>query len=225
MTNRHQPWLIISAVAIIWGVLSFVVLHVVIGRNPLVEPVSTYAFTDLVPGLLAFSILLIAIGSVTTLGALAEADVPLSRTTRVLFGLWSGGLALAAVFPAYGPSASYLSGEIHQYASVIAFLSVPAIGFSVLKAKRDATVMCWTRYSVGSLVLFGTFYLLGKIPALSELITILPVGLTQRITLAVDIGLICSILLLARSRQTIALSNAVTTMATATLTRTGARQR
>ncbi|ALG14857.1 hypothetical protein AOZ06_17710 [Kibdelosporangium phytohabitans] len=203
--------MVVSAAAISWGVLAFVVLHLVSGRNPFQDAVSFYAFTDQAPGLLAVSILLVAAGSATTLGALSAARVPLSRTTRVLFGSWSGGLALAAVFPvAYGDVSSVFSGEIHQYSCVAAFLSIPVLGFSLLRrtrgvhglARNHATLTRWTRYSVASLLLFGVSYLVAKVPGvpvLAEVGGILPVGLTQRITLTVDIGLLYSILQLARS--------------------------
>lgn len=210
LSARTQPWLVMSTAAISWGVLAFVVLHLVSGRNPFQDAVSFYAFTDQAPGLLAVSILLVAIGSATTLGALKAARVPLSRTTRVLFVFWSGGLALAAAFPvSYGQLSSLLSGEIHQYSCVAAFLSVPALGFSLLKQTRNVpgvtrcrvSLARWTRYSVASLGLFGASYLIAKVPGvpiLAGLSEILPVGLTQRVTLTVDIGLIYSVLQLAR---------------------------
>lgn len=208
---RTRPWLLLSAVAIFWGMLTFVILHLVSSRNPLLDAVSFYAFTDKAPGFLAISMVLVAIGSVTTLGTLSAAGVPLSRTTKVLFGLWSGGLVLAAVFPvSYGEISHHVSGQIHQYACVVAFLSIPALGFSLLERVRAtaalsrgrALVARWTRYSTASLVLFGLSYLLAKypdVPVLSQLSSILPVGLTQRVTLIVDIGLLCSILLLGRA--------------------------
>lgn len=208
---RTRPWLIASVVAIGWGTLTIVVLHLVSSRNPVLDAISSYAFTDQAPGLLAMSILSVAIGSVTTLGALVVAGVPLSRTIRVLFGAWSGGLSLAAAFPAsYAEFPNPISGEIHQYSCLVAFLSIPAVGFTLLErlravpglSRNRATLSRWTRYSTASLVLFGTSYLLAKFPdtpVLSQFSTILPVGLTQRVTLVVDIGLLCSLLLLARA--------------------------
>jgi hypothetical protein len=211
---RTRPWLIASVVAISWSMLTIVVLHLVSSRNPVLDAISSYAFTDQAPGLLTISILSVAIGSVTTLGALAAARVPLSRTICVLFGSWSGGLTLAAAFPAsYAEFPNPVSGEIHQYSCLIAFLSIPAVGFSLLErlravpslSRHRATVARWTRYSAASLVLFGISYLLAVFQdtaVLSQLSTILPVGLTQRVTLVVDIGLLCSMLLLARAAST-----------------------
>jgi hypothetical protein len=211
---RTRPWLIASVVAISWGMLTIVVLHLVSSHNPVLDAISSYAFSDQAPGLLAVSILSVAIGSVTTLGALSAARVPLSRTIRVLFVSWSGGLTLAAAFPAsYAEFPNPVSGEIHQYSCLIAFLSVPAAGFSLLDRLRTVPSLSrnrdilarWTRYSTASLVLFGISYLLAKfpdVPVLSQLSVVLPVGLTQRATLIVDIGLICSMLLLARAAAT-----------------------
>lgn len=75
---------------------------------------------------------LLSIGSLTALGALAAAGIPLSRTTKLLFVLWSLGLAAAAIFPASYPEfPDPVSGEIHLYACLIAFLSLPAAGFTL----------------------------------------------------------------------------------------------
>jgi hypothetical protein len=211
LAARTRPWLALSAAAIAWGMFTFVVLHLVSSRNPVLDAVSLYAFTDQAPGFLAISMSLVAIGSATTLGALTAAKVPVSPTTKVLFGLWSGGLTLAAAFPvSYGQFSSEVSGEIHQYSCVVAFLSIPAIGFTLLDrvrgidalARNHAVVARWTRYSTAGLTLFGASYVLAKfpdVPVISQLSTILPVGLTQRVTLIVDIGLIFAILLLARA--------------------------
>jgi Protein of unknown function (DUF998) len=206
-----RPWLLASALAIAGSMLAFVVLHLVSPRDPVQDAVSLYAFTEQVPGLLAISMVLLAVGSATTLGALAAARVPLDRTTWFLFVLWCGGLVVAAAFPvSHGESPDLLSGEIHQYACVVAFLSIPAIAFALLGRTRGivalahnrAIVARWTRYSAASLALFGASYLLAKcpdVPVISELSTILPVGLTQRVALIVDFGLLCAILLLARA--------------------------
>lgn len=189
-----------------------VLLHLTIPRNPVLATLSSYAITD--PGMLATAILSIALGSLAILGALTAAHIPLGRTTKILFGCWSGGLILAAAFPAsYPESPNPLSGEIHQYSCLLAFLSLPAIGYSLLDRVRPlptlsrprATLARWTRYSLAALVLFGLSYLLAKhptTPVLADLAAILPVGLTQRVALIVDIGLLTSTLSLARAAST-----------------------
>lgn len=206
---RIRPWLITSAAAICWGLLTIVVLHLSSSRNPVLDTLSSYVITDRGTGMLALGLLSVALGSLAILGALDAARIPLGRTTKILFGCWSGGLILAATFPAnYRGSANPFSGEIHQYSSLLAFLSLPAIGWSLLDRLRSvralarprATLARWTRYSLAALLLFGLSYLLAKYsttPVLADLADVLPVGLTQRIAIIVDIGLLCSVLAVA----------------------------
>jgi hypothetical protein len=206
---RTRPWLAVSAAALCWGMFTILVMHVANARNPVLDTLSSYAITDRGAGMLTTSILSVAVGSLAVLGALNAARVPIGATTRILFGIWAGGLMLAAAFPAsYAELPDPVSGEIHQYSCLIAFLSLPGIGFSLLDrvraipalARSRATVARWTRYSVATLVLFGISYLLAKYPdtpVVAELGTLLPVGVTQRIALIVDVGLLCSVLALA----------------------------
>jgi hypothetical protein len=173
------------------------------------DTLSSYAFTDRGTGMLAMSILSLAVGSLTVLGALRAAGVPLGRTTTALFCTWSGGLALAAAFPAsYERFPNPVSGEIHQYSCLAAFLSAPAIAWSLLRrlpshpalAGCRAALRRWSRWSVGTLVVFGISYLVNGFPhapVLRELYLLLPVGLTQRVTLSVDLALLAILLVLA----------------------------
>jgi hypothetical protein len=64
-------------------------------HNLITDTLSSYAFTDHGTGLLA-----LATGSLALLGGLRTTDIHLSRTTQLLFGTWSAGLAIAAHFPA-----------------------------------------------------------------------------------------------------------------------------
>jgi hypothetical protein len=206
---RTRPWLAVAAAAICWGLVTIVLMHLVNARNPVLDTLSSYAITDRGGDMLATGILSVAVGSLAVLGALTAARVPTGATTRVLFGTWSGGLMLAAAFPAsYAELPDPVSGEIHQYSCLVAFLSVPAIGLTLLDRLRTipalagsrATVARWTRYSLAGLALFGISYALAKYPdtpVLAELGALLPVGLTQRITLIVHIGLLGSLLALA----------------------------
>lgn len=206
---RTRPWLIASAAAICWGVFTIAVLHVISSRNPALDTLSSYAFTDRGTGMLATSMLLLAIGSLTVLGALTAARVPIGHTARILFCTWSGGLVLAAAFPAsYVEFPDPVSGEIHQYSCLIAFLSVPGIGFALLDRLRSVPALArdramlsrWTLLSVGSLIPFGVSYVLAQFPdtpVLAELAAVLPVGITQRLALMVDVVLLSSLLVLA----------------------------
>jgi hypothetical protein len=190
-----RPWLFIAAAAIAWCVVSITVLHVVSSHNPVLDTLSTYAFTDRGQGLLAIGILALAVGSLAILGALLAARVPLSHPVKALFGTLSGGLTLAAAFPAsYAAHPNPVSGEIHQYSCLAAFLSAPAIGLSLIKrlgpalAASRVRIARWTALSVASLVVFAVSYVFRDLHL---------VGVAQRLMLGVDLVLLCSLLGLA----------------------------
>lgn len=207
--TRARPWLIASVAAIAWGILTIVVLHLISSHNPVFDTLSSYAFTDRGTGMLGASVLSLSVGSLCLLGALYAAGIQLSRTIVILFFAWSLGLATAAVFPAsYVANPNPVSGEIHQYSCLIAFLSMPGIGFAVLDkigaspelAASRAMVARHSRYSLAGLAVFGISYLLSDFPdspVLSRLSGALPVGVTQRIALAVDLALLFGLMVLA----------------------------
>jgi hypothetical protein len=207
--TRTRPWLITSAVAIGWGIATMTILHLISSHNPVLDTLSSYAFTDRGGGMFEASVLSLSIGSLVLLGALYAARLPISRTTTTLFSTWSLGLATAAFFPAsYATHPNPVSGEIHQYSCLLAFLSMPGIGFSVLDkvggipalATSRAMVARLSRYSLAGLALFGTSYLLADFPGtpvVSQFSAALPVGVAQRIALAVDLALLFGLMLLA----------------------------
>lgn len=185
-----------AAAAITWAVFTMIVLHVVSAHDPLRDTLSSYAFTDRGTGMLAGGILAVAGGSLAVLAALRSAGIVVGGRARLLFGTWSLGLTTAALFPAsYPDHPNPVSGEIHQYSCLTAFLSLPALGFSLLERipeLRNRTMV--RRLAVGAtvaLVLFGVSY------ALPWLV---PVGLTQRAALIVDVALLCSLLVVVRAR-------------------------
>jgi hypothetical protein len=199
-----RRWLIVSVAAIGWGTLTITVLHLISSHNPVLDTLSSYAFTDRGSGMLGASMLSLAVGSLAILGALDAAGISISRTAGTLFFTWSLGLATAAVFPAsYATNPHPVSGEIHQYSCLVAFLSVPGIGFSVLEKVADrsrATLDRLTWYTVAGIALFGTSYLLAAFPGtpvIDRLSAVLPVGLSQRIALATDLALLVWLMVLA----------------------------
>jgi hypothetical protein len=202
-TPGSRPWLIAAGAAIGWGILTMTVLHLISSHNPVLDTLSSYAYTDRGTGMFEASVLSLAVGSFCLLGALYASGITVSRTTTILFSTWSLGLATAAAFPAsYASYPHPVSGEIHQYSCLVAFLSMPAIGFSLLdKISADrATLVRLTRYSLGGLVLFGASYLLSNFPGtpvISQLHAVLPVGVTQRLALGVDLALLFGLMLLA----------------------------
>jgi hypothetical protein len=201
--------LIFSSVALGWSLLTITILHVISAHNPVLDTLSSYAYTDKGTGMLAASILALAVGSIATLIALISAGVPVSKTTIFLFGTWSLGLTTAALFPAsYPPNPNPLSGDIHQYSCVIAFLSLPAIGISLLERLRElpalererGTLTRLTLISAGSVLLFGASYIIAalkNVPIVGDLAIALPVGFAQRVSLLADFVLLAWLVLLA----------------------------
>jgi len=184
--DRARPWLLVAYVAIGWGLFTAFVLHVVSGRNPVRDTLSSYALADGGIGLLGASMIAIATGSIALLGALSATGHRLSVTTRILFWAWATGLVAAALFPAsYPERANPVSGRIHEYACVVAFLSLVALGWTLPRTLRARhAVVRVSLLTLGGVVLFGVSYL---VPDL------LPVGLSQRLALAADVGLLLTI--------------------------------
>lgn len=187
--DRTRPWLITAGAAIAWAGFTCVVLHLVSGRNPVTDTLSSYAYAN-GGEMLGASMLALAVGSLALLGALCAARAA-GGLTRLLFGTWSAGLATAAVFRASYPEHSNpLSGQIHLYSCMLAFVSLPAAGFSLLDRFSGAArkqLARLTGFATAALALFGVTY------ALPWLI---PIGLVQRTALATDLALLCGILVL-----------------------------
>jgi hypothetical protein len=202
--KRTKPWRLVAVGAIGWGLFTAVVLHVISSHNPVYDTLSSYTVTDRGEGMLAASVLSLAIGSLAVLGALHVAGVPLSRTTRLLLALWSLGLAAAAVFPASYPAApDPVSGEIHLYACLVAFLSLPGAAISLLEPLRGrperAAIMRAIRLTAVAFGLFAISFVLvrlseaevGPFPAISDAF---PIGVMQRLLLLADIVLLGTLL-------------------------------
>jgi hypothetical protein len=202
--KRTRPWTFVALGAIGWGLFTAVVLHIISSHDPVYDTLSSYTVTDRGEGLLAASVLSLAIGSLAVLGALHIAGVPLSRTTRLLLALWSLGMAAAAVFPASYPAApDPVSGEIHLYACLVAFCSLPGAAFSLLeplKGRPERVLIIRTLRL--SAVTFGLFALsfvfvrlseaeVGPFPFLSDVV---PIGVTQRVLLLADVVLLLTLL-------------------------------
>ncbi|RZS38858.1 uncharacterized protein DUF998 [Herbihabitans rhizosphaerae] len=207
---RVRPWTVAATATLGWATFMMAVLHVVSSRSPVRDTISSYTATDRGAGILEASVLSLAIGSAAVVGALLIAGVPLDLTSSVLFGAWTVGLALAAIFPAsYGTSGNAMSGEIHQYASLIAFLSLPGAIRSLIDKLRDQPGIerlrvLLSRLLVISLVclaLFALAYLVAafpEVPVLDELSTVMPVGLAQRLALLADLTLLGTLVVVAR---------------------------
>lgn len=202
--KRTRPWRLVALGALGWGLFTAVVLHIISSRNPVYDTLSSYTVTDRGEGMLAASLLSLAIGSLAVLGALHVAGVPLSRTTRLLLALWPLGLAAAAVFPASYPEApDPVSGEIHLYACLVAFLSLPGAAISLLEPLRGhperAAVVRAVRLSAGAFGLFAVSFVLvrlseAKLGPFPEISDAFPIGVMQRLLLLADVALLFTLL-------------------------------
>jgi hypothetical protein len=202
--KRTRPWRLVALGAIGWGLFTAVVLHIVSSHDPVYDTLSSYTVTDRGEGMLAASVLSLAIGSLAVLGALHVAGVPLSRTTRLLLALWSLGMAAAAVFPASYPAApDPVSGEIHLYACLVAFCSLPGAAFSLLEPLKGRPERVFVVRSLRlTAATFGFFALSFVFVRLSEagvepfpfLSDVLPIGVTQRVLLLADVVLLATLL-------------------------------
>ncbi|GLY63809.1 DUF998 domain-containing protein [Amycolatopsis taiwanensis] len=185
-------WLFAAAAAICWAVVTMAILLVVSSHDPLFDTLSSYAFTDHGDGMLAKSILSLAAGSLALLIALRAAGIVISRTSFVLFGTWSLGLVVAALFPAsYPEHPNAFSGVVHQYSAVLALVSLPVLGCSLLSRFSDMPLTWLTVAAGGGLLMFAISLLW---PSL------IPFGIVQRAALAVDVALLGRLLMLVRSR-------------------------
>jgi hypothetical protein len=202
--KRTRPWRLVALGAIGWGLFTAVVLHIISSHDPVYDTLSSYTVTDRGEGMLAASVLSLAVGSLAVLGALHAAGVPLSRTTRVLLALWSLGMAAAAVFPASYPEApDPVSGEIHLYACLVAFLSLPGAAISLLETLRGrperAAVVRAIRLTAVAFGLFAISFVLVRlseagIGPFREISDAFPIGVTQRGLLLADVVLLCTLL-------------------------------
>lgn len=206
---RTRTWTIASAIALGWALLTLLILHVVSSFDPLLDPLSRYAFTDRGTGLFELSLFSFGIGVVTVLGALTSSGLTNGHTTPLLAGFGAAGLFTAGLFPAsFDSDIDPVSGRIHQYASLLSFLCLPAITWSVLDQMRRFPGLARVRTAVirvlwlgvGALALFGISYIgdhHASAPVLSTLSTLLPIGVTQRIAFLADLCMLVALLVLA----------------------------
>jgi hypothetical protein len=127
------------------AVVLMVYVHVAFGAeiSAVSRVVSDYALLERSAGPYAGSLLALAIGvAALTAGLLGQR---LGRTGPALLGLSSCAMVLAVAFPTDpidltggGSGESTLSGQIHRYATAIAFVGLPGAGWAL--ARRPAAV-------------------------------------------------------------------------------------
>ncbi|WP_024876503.1 DUF998 domain-containing protein [Saccharomonospora piscinae] len=210
---RVHTWALAATAALGWALFTLTILHAISSFDPIADPISRYAFTDTGQGMLEASLLSFAVGLVAVRGALLAAGLAVSRTATILIVVATTGLVAAALFPAtFTEDIDPVSGLIHQYASLLTFLSLPGIAVCLLDSTRGVEELRRTRRmlarlvwaALSGLVLFGLSYLadnlaLGFAPltAALSLLDAVPVGLLQRVVFLLDFLLLAGLLVLA----------------------------
>jgi len=105
--------------------------------NPWALTISDFAVSDR-GGVIDVAMVVLALATVALLYGLRRAGPPRpepGRPAELLLGAWVAGLLLAAVVPTNEPgTAMTTAAYLHRYASVVAFLALPAAGW--LLARR-----------------------------------------------------------------------------------------
>ncbi|MFF4876593.1 DUF998 domain-containing protein [Micromonospora sp. NPDC000668] len=105
--------------------------------NPWALTISDFAVSDR-GGVIDIAMVVLALATVALLYGLRRTGPPepvSDRPTELLLGSWVAGLLLAAVVPTNEPgTAMTTAAYLHRYASVVAFLALPAAGW--LMARR-----------------------------------------------------------------------------------------
>jgi hypothetical protein len=116
------------------------------GFNPLALTVSDYALSDR-GAAIEVAMVMLAGASLALLVGLAAARAPVRGIPTVLLLVWAAGLLLAAAVPTdpIGTPVLSTAGYVHRYASVAAFLCLPAA--ALMLASRFATEPAWRALS------------------------------------------------------------------------------
>ena len=136
---RARAWALSGTVLVAAGVAAVLALHLVAPEiDPVRRTISQYALGPWKPVFDA-GVLAVAAGSAAVLAGLIGTGLVRWRSTpSVLLGTWSVLLVVVVAFEkidwSVGPTPT---GYVHRYASLVAFLLLPAAGLGVGRAWRD----------------------------------------------------------------------------------------
>ncbi|MDH2429108.1 DUF998 domain-containing protein [Sphaerisporangium sp. TRM90804] len=171
--------------ALAGGAAAMITLHAVSGLDPLRDMISEYAYNPH-GWLLAVSLGLFAAGSALLAGELARRGV--RPSTVVLVGVWSCCMVMIAAFPTDRPGMSLsMSGGIHRYAALAAFLCMPLAGWAVAARGGGGRTRLLRALSLAA----GGFLLLVVTPYAVRMLGLdpgaIPAGLTQRLVVVTEV--------------------------------------
>ncbi|WP_410643765.1 DUF998 domain-containing protein [Amycolatopsis sp. lyj-346] len=126
--GNARPWATAAIACFGLSVATALVLHLTQAAevDPVRQVISDYALSAGAVGF-AVSVLTLAAGTGFLLAGLARAGLPVTRPVVALAACWGAGLALCAVFPTIPTGAPMtFSAEVHRYAGLVLFVSLPA---------------------------------------------------------------------------------------------------
>jgi hypothetical protein len=170
--------------------------------SPIWQTLSEYVYGHLGAGtsaapLFSAMCLALAFGSLALLAGIAKARR--ATPVLVLLGLWCAGLFVVAIFPVDPEGAARsLSGQVHNYGAVVAFIALPAAGW--LLTRRSSTQCPWEprrttirRLAVASavslVVVLASFVWITSTSSAHHEVTL---GLFERTLFVIDLALLAT---------------------------------
>ncbi|MBM0279494.1 DUF998 domain-containing protein [Micromonospora tarensis] len=172
--------------------------------NPWALTVSDFAVSDR-GGVIDVAMVVLALATVALLYGLRRTGPALpgrpaepSRPAEVLLGAWVAGLLLAAVVPTNEPgTAMATTAYVHRYASVVAFLALPAAGW-LLAGRPDLASAART---LRALVLLSLALAVAMVWSAYPGDRVL-IGLAERLLILTEVGVLATVALLQARRVT-----------------------
>jgi hypothetical protein len=209
---------LIPRLAATGGSLAVVVTVAMVGLldltvGPLRRTISEYALGDYRPVFDA-AVLLLALGSLAILTALVHKGLTRWRSGgSVALVLWSAGLLLVVAFPKtnWAMGTNEVSGGIHRFGSMLAFVSLPIA--VILLARPWLKHHVWGRHAKFTMV-SGVVSVVAFMPILYAIVVgaasgvrwwrVFPLGYIERILLVAEVGavLVVGLWAIAASRVT-----------------------
>jgi hypothetical protein len=184
-----------GSIAVVVTVAMVGLLDLTVG--PLHRTISEYALGDYRP-VFDVAVLLLAAGSLAILAALVHKGLTRWRSGgSIALILWSVGLLLVVAFPKtnWAMGTNQLSGGIHRFGSMIAFVSLPVA--AILLARPWLKDHVWGRHAkftlasgVASVVAFMPILYAIVLGATSDVRwwRVFPLGYIERILLIAEVG-------------------------------------
>jgi uncharacterized protein DUF998 len=205
-THHTDPavvrYVLIPRLAAAGGSLAVVATIVMVGAldltvGPLRRTISEYALGDYRP-VFDVAVVLLAVGSLAILGVLIHKGLARWRSTgSIALALWSAGLFLVVVFPKtnWALGTNELSGSIHRFGSMVAFVSLPIAIIALARPWLRHHV--WGRHARWTMA-SGLLSVVAFMPLLYAIVLgmvsdvrwwrVFPLGYIERILLIAEVG-------------------------------------